>query len=131
MKQHISIEQLNELSKKGKERLRKWCFNYPEEDARWDNLELTIDGKTTVNLCEDNLISEWLEKAYPILSIGQMIEFLVEEQKKHPGKYYKKDDRVLSIMLAIPDIRPIGGLNWQGELANALWEACKDILNGK
>jgi len=51
MKQHITVKQLNELSEKGKKRLRKW----------WDKDEQYV-------------------KHYPLplLSIGQMIEFLVK-----------------------------------------------------
>lgn len=60
MKQHITTEQLNELSEKGKGKLREW----------------------------------WKPKVgdLPLLSIGQMIEFLDEQIDKHNQKVDENDE---------------------------------------
>ena len=60
MKQYITLEQLNELSEKGKERLREWANNKSYDD----NLILTDDGRY-----------------FQQLSIGQIIEFLDENKR--------------------------------------------------
>ena len=112
MRQHITPKQLNELSKEGKAKLRKWCFNYPEEDGRWDEM-LLVDLKTNVihSLSEEHLLHEWLEKAYPLLSIGQMFEFLNKNDKKAWGWYFSDGPHVTKDIVGI------------------LWEACKEVLN--
>lgn len=56
MKQHITPKQLNELSEKGKEKLRKWLEKHP------------LEYKFTVG------------KPSAILSIGKMIEFLGDDK---------------------------------------------------
>ena len=99
MKQHISVEQLNELSDKGKEKLRKWVL-----EKRY---------YSTLNPIRN--------KELPLLSIGQMIEFLDYRVK---GWQYTND--------------PLGKYwtIWSStdkkfeskELADALWEACKKVL---
>ena len=64
MKQHITIEQLNELNKKQREKLLEW----------YDNLE----GDEKCISC-----GIYLTNQPPLLSIGQMIEFLVENSKRY------------------------------------------------
>ena len=67
MKQNISIEQLNELSDKGKEKLRKWWI--PKDG------DISIDplwtGEQFWSVDSD-------KDALPLLSIGQMYEFLLD-----------------------------------------------------
>lgn len=73
MKQYISIEQLNELSEKGKERLRNWWK--PEMgDLYIDDYCLMV-----INCCEDEVGGkerQGYENVVPLPSIGQMIEYL-------------------------------------------------------
>jgi len=58
MKQHITPEQLNELSEKGHEKLRKWYWkHYPPKPEDEIDIEIT----------------------YVAPNIGQMIEFLDEQ----------------------------------------------------
>jgi len=57
MKQHITPEQLDELSKKGKKGLRKWCQAHPLQTG-----SMIID-----------------DEIYYLLSIGQMVEFLGDD----------------------------------------------------
>ena len=106
MKQRITIEQISELSEKGREKLNGWSslnghfykpFEYP-----------------------------------PLLSIGEMIEFLCEDLSKRKislnisfdsrygsGQFISFDDGTTTL--------------WEydfenKELCNALWEAVKEVL---
>ena len=58
MKQHITIEQLNELSEKGKQKYSNYC-----RKKRWKGRH-------------DLMIYPVLNCNLPLLSIGQMIEFV-------------------------------------------------------
>ena len=66
MKQHITPEQLNELSDKSKDKLRKWWK--PEVG------DINQDGHAYVVSHKSELFKK--TKDLPLLSIGQMIEFL-------------------------------------------------------
>ena len=115
MKQHITTKQLDELSEKGKKKLRKWWKPKEEEYIAhaWDGIQ-----------------------DLPLLSIGQMIEFLDDE------RYFDE----VNIIQKYPYIRrPKHGGKWsvkntwgwdgpegekyQIELCDALWSACKEILD--
>ena len=89
MKQHITVDQLDELSVEGRGKLANWCFEngYP------------------VNATQD------LSKLF--LSIGQMVEFLDD-----------KSNLVNSGCHGFKEIQWDGGK----ELCDALWEACKKVL---
>lgn len=67
MKQHITPEQLNELSKEGKKKLRTWWK--PQVGDVYLSEDNTIE---VIFCCEDEIEEEVL----PLLSIGQMIEYL-------------------------------------------------------
>ena len=90
MKQNITTKQLNELSKKGKERLRKWWKSSKGDIFTWHDGYKIEDGLNWYVdvVVEDGEKQEVLypsgkkTKRYPLLSIGQMIEFLVEKQDK-------------------------------------------------
>src|SRR5690554_4691823 len=106
MKQHITIEQLNELSDKAKEKLREWWK--PEEgdlviflqDNNHFDKETFVVGTGTfltdkgwgVNY-EDQAGLMPKENVYPLLSIGQMIEFLpnFKEITKVEGEFTDTD----------------------------------------
>ena len=100
MKQNISIKQLNELSDKGREKYQKWC---------------RTRLPATVNL----------------LSIGQMLEF-IEDQAEINSIVYFRTEPWWHIELTNRSI----GKGAEGhiditetELSDALWEACKEVLN--
>lgn len=62
MKQHININQLNELTKKQEHKLIKW---YDERDKSCSgHLEYTVFGRTVI----------------PLMSVGEMLEFLREKR---------------------------------------------------
>jgi len=88
MKQHITIEQLNELSDEQWVRLKKW------------------------------------NKDMSLLSIGQMIEFLDEEDDYFKTWYRQGKSKISK------ECRTFEWL-YDTELCNALWEAVKEVLNEK
>lgn len=136
MKQHITVAQLNELSKKSRGRLEK--FLEGKQDS-WGVLETKFIK----------------DKVYPLLSIGQMIEFLLE---KHGGLFSTaigeigvKPDGFYISLPEIPAESPTGkvgggelvvgwhrGRSWKGgdivgvsdrgEFCDILWEAVKGVL---
>lgn len=113
MKQHITIEQLNELSPKAKEKLRQWLGD-PRKLATREN----------PNEEEKMILDNYLD--LPLLSIGLMIEFLDEHD------YNWHDD-------AFTDDGGVGDDNWEEfwvrrkdrELCDALFEAVKQVLEEK
>jgi len=114
MKQHITSKQLNELSDKGKERLREWC-----EDKKY--------GKEKIEELkwQGGDIRHW---KIPLLSIGQMIEFLDEK-----GEYLlldlNKDHLWCNATNHTTIHSGIGNINiFDIELCDALWEAVKEVL---
>jgi hypothetical protein len=107
MKQHITEDQLNQLSDKNKKKLIEWIYDHDYED----NL---IWYEQTCG--EDNCCSE--SRINP-LSIGQMIEFM-------DGNFInfwrgKRDDW----LIIIDDDKHIV----KKELVDALWDAVKEVLN--
>lgn len=146
MKQHITKEQLGELSRKGKEKLRKWWEikegdrvyvldkngwekrgygGYPDFDEIFsiesmftkDDIKFNIEEKKKYRIeqkdeegryefwtkeidklkkrdcplipndCSEGEYGAWIEKKYclPLLSIGQMIEFLDDDWVPYEG----------------------------------------------
>lgn len=96
MKQHITPKQLNELSNKGIERLRKWWIKKGFEHPTHNDPKVYVLG----------LIQ-------PLLSIGQMLEFLggfpslmfwVERQGWHiDSKFYKKTELCDALFEAVKE----------------------------
>lgn len=129
MKQSVNIAQLNELSEKGQKRLRKWWKPQPF-DLFYNRIRLfdrrkppeshvyVVDGllfdvESTKHMRPQDVVVADL----PILSIGQMIEFLDEHNKDK-----------LTYALIDPDSEN----NWPvNELCDKLWEAVKEALEKK
>ena len=106
MRQHISIEQWNELSEKGKETLKKWGKKYGLDE---------ICG-------ECHYGNEWWGNKINPLSIGQLIEFLDE------NNILAVDENALLLLPVVRD-NSKGGL--RENICDALWEAVKEILETK
>lgn len=113
MKQHITIDQLLELSPKAKKKLELWCFEkryftrhpVPGEPARF----------STTDTYENFVVDP------PLPSIGQMIEFF-------DGKCNLKLEQDLKYWT----VKTSNGRFFQHfELCDALWEAVKEVLNQK
>lgn len=119
MKQHISIEQLNDLSDYGKDRLCKWWVPQPGD------LVVDRDGKDieTIMCCEDEIDKEI---DLPILSIGQMIELLRENITDH---YYGDEINFTGINVSY---RVYASIYIDDSLTcDNLWDACKQVLEKK
>ena len=129
MKQNITAEQLNELSDKGKEKVRNWC----EKKDYGGYVLIKRVNKPPAN-----------EFTMAFLSIGQMIEFLDEHNWKEnlvitksgphkivklPGQEKLPDETERAWYCA--DLQE--GMVTRGygnkELTDSLWEACKDVLD--
>ena len=116
MKQNITIEQLNELSEKGKKKLRKW-WKPKEGDLFLD----TIGEGQVVWCCEDDVE----EGSLPLLSIGQMIEFLDEHLLEGNYQIQRNGERN-SWRLNSDDIE--FDEEGKSELCDMSWQAVKEIL---
>lgn len=109
MKQHITEQQLDELSEKGKRELAKWFVKWMEsKDTYCPNHEYKLNDK------------EFL----PLLSIGQMIEFLDEKNSLFEFHYFD---------LFIVEDYGTDGKEWlkPKDWCDSLWEAVKKELNEK
>ncbi len=129
MKQNISVEQLNELSDKVK---AKFILDYNIKRWKAENKMMTKIFGTKTN---DPTLEEFLEEErfhdpthaikLPLLSIGQLIEFLddklVEIEKANWWQ--------VRINYRVEDGIPTMDRSGKPELTDALWEACKEILN--
>lgn len=118
MKQHITKDQVLELSENGQRKLREWWF--PKANMGDVYQEDEIEPEESIMCCEDEI--EDRETVIPLLSIGQMIDFLDSEQKY-----------TFSIFRRTVDWKVIVNESQYGkvlgqELCDSLWEACKDIL---
>jgi len=115
MKQHITPKQLNELSEKGKSKLFVWLTKkgYHDGQCFMCGPDVHAGRRKTV------------DKIKPLLSIGQMLEFLSDKNNvKYPITIHERflDWKVVS--------RGSNEVYTKGlELCDALWEAVKDILN--
>lgn len=118
MKQNITIDQLNELSKKGKERLRRW-WKPQYGDQYFPSLNfIDLYGWCLDPKGEEKQLKHLKKKHYPLLSIGQMIEFLVEN--------YPTGDLAIEIYLGEMFIKATRFDT--KDICDALWEAVKEIL---
>ena len=120
MKQHISPKQLDELSEKGKRKLNKWYKKY-----EWE----TIPGSTDGDGYSEGVYLE------PLLSIGQMIEFLDEHRivDLHIYADFPAANKDVTFKVENKGIKkPNDGIGIHtkvGFLCDALWEAVKQVLN--
>ena len=119
MKKYITIVQLNELSEKGKNKLREWWkpeygdkfiaplrFNY--------TVIYTGEGYVPKDIIKDKI-------TFPLLSIGQMIEFLEEQRKFPPIKVLIANE---ATMMKDGHVDSKDTRYW----CDYLWEAIKQIL---
>lgn len=138
MKQHISSEDLEQLSEKGRERLREWwkpeygdLVAFRTGQQRKFRTEFYAPFECEGFSCETVQV-DWLlreEEAYPLLSIGQMIELLVSRGKnfsmaydRNPdmwtfinGKWWPRPGETIDEELVI-------------DICDRLWEATKQVL---
>lgn len=106
MKQHITRKQLNELSKLGR---KKYRHLYP------NNLGYSS--------------AQW--RLVPLLSIGQMIEFLDEKGEfKKIFRLWSKSEKKTAGKKYLPWMVDVSThAVSSAKLCDALWEAVKEVLN--
>lgn len=134
MKQHISTEQLNDLSEESKLKLRDWWTPQDGDWYAWRNTRrqkistfalVAFDSEYGWGDVEPNKkVKGKCPLTLPLLSIGQMIEFLDENNKNYLMEiisFPKGSDFCLVEMVA-PTAK---------ELCDALWEAVKEVLKGE
>jgi hypothetical protein len=109
MKQHISENQLDELSDEARERLREW----------W--LRRTIVGEER----QAFLCKRYGECRYPRPSIGEMIEFLVEQ---NDGLFKIDFDESCGHAVYRLEFGHNGSDGYREGLSDALWKTCKEVL---
>jgi hypothetical protein len=111
MKQRITVEDLNQLTDEQKQRLRDWWK--PESYDRYASETATGELKPygVYHWCENPEI-QVKDKRFPLISIGQMIELLLNREPRHGFDYdfakcsFTKDD----------------------EICDRLWNAVKEVL---
>lgn len=124
MKQRITIEQLNELSLKGKNKLRLW-WKPVDGDLFYTGVVDGIYGDT------GDFATDYTSEDLPLLSIGQMIEFLVDHN-------YKFDVCSYHLMIHCGSVTSIDSIflkamgdNKYQEIADVLWSAVKELLENE
>jgi len=118
MKQHIMTEQIKELSGKGK---RKYINTF-WQTYKGKPIDSVQDGQTGRIYTKKDLPIEW----YPVLSIGEMIEFLAEEKEEFSIYYAYSNGYDFQT-----DCNSSGEWDYiknSKELCDVLWEAVKEVL---
>ncbi len=138
MKQHITPEQLNELSEKGMKKLKKWwkpkmgdkfsarLVNVTDiNNMPGDELFRFVYVMTEVNETDDNENRKFV----PLLSIGQLIEFLGDSQIHNFHPLDRCVEAPNSTGWHVVMGKEYGGVTHEkDQLCDALWEAVKEIL---
>ena len=121
MKQHITVEQLQQLSPEQLERLGKW---WKPEEGDWviEKGYIDTDLNETSVLHGFNTDRYIKQKCLPLLSIGQCIELLTENKDSNATIERNYTDNGL---LWFVDSK--GGAE-SPELIDALWESVKEAL---
>ena len=130
MKQQITKEQLNELSDEGRQKLKDWWkpkdgdFAYSYDSIVSDAGSELHEGFIGESIGYDDTFGESSGKyiLYPLLSIGQMIEFLKDIDNDLDITYISSG----SIWSIGREFVPESIMD--EELCDALWEAVKEVL---
>lgn len=105
MKQNITLQQLNELGIPQKAKLAMYALK-----SGWAKHEEYENGG-------------YID--IPLLSIGQMIEFLDEEGRL----WIEQEEAIDGEILKRYRVQSRNFEYWRPELCDALWEAVKEVLN--
>ena len=80
MKQHITPKQLKELTNDGRDKLREW---WKPENSHLACILSTRQETFYFRLKQNKDFDKYAEEVLPLISIGQMIEFLIENAKMY------------------------------------------------
>ena len=122
MKQHITKEQLQELSPEQMKAFSEWWWSTLDDMSKWVEKDASKELGTVI--APD---ASWM-------TIGQMIEFLIEHGYQTNDYYI--DDSFSSVItfghrMESKETIEIGWTNYcskSEELCDALWEAVKEVL---
>ena len=122
MKQHITVEQFKELDIEQKEKIKK-IMNLKERDdiLLWCNGKEKYSGEVWC----------WEGEKFPLLSIGQMIEFLMKNTNGRVKDLEDKVDKVAGWVskFAFGKTDSPVIIAWkEEELCDALWKSVKEVL---
>lgn len=130
MKQRITIGQINKLPDAHKEQLREWWWgsNPTQFDVytlrfKYDDIT-RYEGTYSLNSGRDFHTDYHKGEALPILSIGQMIQFIQEKKPSLKGITKARFDKWFVNL----DTAQLG---YKDELCDSLWEATMQILKGE
>lgn len=138
MKQRITIEQLNELSEEQKERLREWWWGANPRlsdiyavKVKYDDIT-RYEGPYVLSGHRDFHEDYHTGEALPMISIGQMIEYL---RTKSRSVIEEGNDKFLDVRVygdrSTVDFHGKSYTDWtesDGELCDYLWLVVKEIL---
>lgn len=128
MKQHISVEQFIELTEEQKNKVRDWWWPHA-----WDRVVLfAASGEPTIAIITSEFVDK--DKYYPILSIGQMLDFIREKlsdkeifikisPKADILDFPQKEVKIMCVKTGEKEL-----LNCSYTLVDALWEIVKENL---
>ena len=120
MRQHISIENLQELSPEQQEKLRAWWSSHQQQGDVFICLGNDFLSGKTFSWDGHN---KPFNKSIPLVSIGQMIELIDprEETIFTMMKYIASDSKIYRVC--------VNGTEYFGDtMCGCLWEAVKSIL---
>ncbi len=122
MKQHITPEDLNQLSESGKQKLREWYSIKVQKDIK-ANWESGFINPTNISI-------------YEYLTIGRLILFLTENAMGDLDLKIVINSAGSSVWKCIGDLQDknLAKLNTQEDgcdLCEALWSATKECLENK
>lgn len=109
MKQYINIGQLGELDDESRKKLYKWALKKRYYHYYGPSQSVTPDGAVINKDYEKYCVMDRL-------SIGQMIEFLVD------NKWINSDTEIFTVGEFTPDFK------WEDNLCDSLWKAVKEVL---
>jgi hypothetical protein len=116
MKKRITVEQLKELGIEERYRLRQWWKPQIGDLYYLHGIELV----SVLDTSEIKTLKSIKEGSYPILDIGQMIEFLNDQNK---DIFFNLDCTIPVCSLCVD-----GDEYRKSNITDALWEAVKAIL---
>ncbi len=131
MKQRITCDQLRELTDEQKERLREWW-----KPTMGDIIESRGEAEAVIGFFEQDG-ERWIQYAggyasgnhLPLLSIGQMIELLANNKKRHTLEFTSSKCELREVLTNFEDrVSIVNCVGAAAEPADALFQAVKVVL---
>jgi hypothetical protein len=121
MKQIITVEQLMELTEEQKQRLRElWKREFGDVFYITDYKDNKEAQMQVMDRVWQLIVKDYRKEFLPLLSIGQMIELLIQ----HHGEYWSDSISKINGTTYSKNIY----FTYEDELCDALWQAVKQVL---